>query len=79
MQRPNKLGIPLHYIFLDATGAVMVGLGIYGLIIEEVPPELAFLHLKRDAWGLIFAGVLLMLPLVIFIIRNVSKLQSGDE
>jgi hypothetical protein len=79
MPRPNKFKIPPRYIFLDALGSVMVGLGIYGLIMTEEPAELVFLHLKRDAWELIMVGVLLMLPMVVHIIRNVFKPQDGDE
>jgi hypothetical protein len=79
MQRPNKFRIPPSYIFLDTLGSIMVGLGIFGLIMTDEPSALAFLHLKRDAWELIMVGALLMLPMVIYIIRNVSKPQSGDE
>jgi hypothetical protein len=78
MQR-HKFRIPPRYILLDAIGSIMVGLGIFGLIMTEEPPELAFLHLKRDAWELIIAGVLLMLPMVIYILRNVGKSQGGNE
>ena len=77
MQR--KLRIPPRYIFLDALGSIMVGLGVFGLIMTEEPPELAFLHLKRDAWELIMVGVFLMLPMVVYIIRNAGKLQNKDE
>jgi hypothetical protein len=75
----HKFRTPPRYIFLDALGSVMVGLGIFGLIMTGEPPELAFLHLKRDAWELILAGVLLMLPMVVYIIRNAGKPQGGDE
>jgi hypothetical protein len=79
MQRPNKFRIPPRYIFLDALGSIMVGLGIFGLIMTEEPPELASLHLKRDAWEFIALGLVLMLPMVVYVIRQAGARGGIDE
>jgi hypothetical protein len=72
MQRPNKFRIPPRYIFLDTLGSIMIGLGVYGLILSEEPASLAFLHLQRDAWQFIGGGLILMLPMVVYVVRQIG-------
>jgi hypothetical protein len=57
----------------------MVGLGLYGLMVTEALPGLAFLRLQRDAWEFIIGGIILMLPMVVYVIRNMGKQQGRDE
>jgi hypothetical protein len=79
VRRQNKFRIPPQYIVLDTLGSVMVGLGIYGLIIEEAPPALALLNLKRDAWEFIIGGLILMLPMIAFVIRKLRMENFGSD
>jgi hypothetical protein len=66
----NKFRIPPQYLVLDTIGSVLVGLGIYGLILTEEPPTLVFLHLQRDAWEFIVSGLILILPMAVYAIRQ---------
>lgn len=77
MQKQNKIRIPPQYMVLDALGSILVGLGIYGLIVDEVPPALASLNLKRDAWEFIIGGIILMLPMMIYSIRR-ARSSRGE-
>jgi ABC-type tungstate transport system substrate-binding protein len=69
----HKSRIPVQYIVLDTLGSVLVGLGIYSLIVEEVPSALVSLNLKRDAWRFIIGGLILMPPIIIYIFRRRFK------
>lgn len=73
MQKQNKIRIPPQYVLLDTLGSILVGLGVYGLIVNEVPPALASLNLKRDAWEFIAGGLILMLPMVVYSIRRARR------
>lgn len=79
MQKQNKIRIPPQYIVLDALGSILVGLGIFGLIVDGVPPALASLNLKRDAWEFILGGLILMLPMVIYSIRRARVWRGSGE
>lgn len=74
----NRFRVPLQYIVLDALGSILVGLGIFGLIVDEVPPALASLNLKRDAWEFIIGGLILMLPMVIYSIRRARAWRGAE-
>ena len=79
MQRQNKLRIPSQYLILDTIGSVMVGLGVYGLVVNEIPPELASLNLKRDAWEFIIGGLILMVPMVVYVLHKARARNLGDN
>lgn len=72
----NKFRVPPQYLFLDTLGSVLIGFGLYGLMVGEELPGLAFLNLKRDAWEFIVGGLILMLPMVVHVIRRAGTRQD---
>jgi hypothetical protein len=79
MQKQNKIRIPPQYIVLDALGSILVGLGIYGLIVDATPPALASLNLKQDAWEFIIGGLILMVPMILYAVRGIQTRNKGDS
>lgn len=73
MESNQKFRLPLWAIVLDILGTVMLVLGILalfggdGALFPETP------EIRALAFVLIFAGVLLMLPLIIIIIRRATS------
>ncbi|HEY3487527.1 MAG TPA: hypothetical protein VGL10_05630 [Gammaproteobacteria bacterium] len=78
MQR-HKFRIPPRYLLLDTLGSILVGLGVYGLVMSEEPSGLAFLHLKRDAWQFIVGGLMLMAPMVVYVIKQLGASRFNDS
>jgi len=56
----EPLRIPLTLIVTDALGALLTGLGVYGLVAESPPPWLPALGDPGKAWLLIVLGGAMM-------------------
>lgn len=78
MQDKRKIRFPAWAVILDLFGTLLLAAGIYAQIAgdDQVFPE--FLRVQEFSILLILLGVLLMLPLVIVVIRQVVSSGIGD-
>jgi len=74
--------IPLHVIVLDALGALVAGLGLWGALAGG-GATLPVLASARVAWSLVVIGVLLMtyagVELVRFALHRRRRRAPGEE
>lgn len=73
MDNSHRPGLPIWAIILDVIGTLIFALGVFGLIAggERIFPE--FIDNQAFSIVLIFAGVLLMVPLIIVVIRRATS------
>ena len=76
MAKKPPLKIPLDLLALDFVGVLVLALGILeGFTDKNVFPDA--LKFEHYPWVLIVVGVLLMAPLVLYLIRSVTKGPKG--
>ncbi len=73
MAGQQKIRLPVWAIVLDVIGALLLALGIFGLVGGQTLPLPAFLDVRALSIVIIFAGVLLMLPMIVIIIRQAAR------
>lgn len=73
MDNSHKRGLPIWTVILDVIGTLVLALGVFGLVggNERIFPE--FIDNQAFSIVLIFAGVLLMVPLIIVLIRRATS------
>jgi len=79
MDTGKPFSIPVRLIVLDATGVVLLGVGLLKVIanIELLPQGLLF-----EGYGIAFivVGVLLMIPLVVYVVVfAISRLNRSKH
>lgn len=73
METKPKLRLPVWSLVLDAVGALFIGFGIFGLASGDELALPAFLDAQALSVVMIFAGVLLTLPMIILIIKQATR------
>ncbi|NIV18069.1 MAG: DUF1418 family protein [Woeseiaceae bacterium] len=72
MEDRQKTGLPIWAIFLDVLGTLVLVLGIYAQIAGDDFLASASIDSHALSIVLIIAGILLMLPLVIAVIKRAA-------
>lgn len=75
----KSLKLPPYLLLLDLIGILLIGLGLYELVSESslIPEQYQF---EQYPLMMIVVGVLLTLPMVVFVIRKtLSKVSDRDE
>ncbi len=70
MSNSPKLRLPVWAIMLDVAGTLLVAAGLFGLFAGESVPAVEALNLEAFAIPLIILGVLLMVPLIVFLVKR---------
>lgn len=73
MDSGHKPGLPIWAVILDVIGTLILVLGVLGLIGSDRPIFPEFLDKQAFSIVLIFAGVLLMVPLIIVVVRRATS------
>ncbi len=73
MENSTRPRLPIWAIFLDVIGTLLLVLGVVALVGggDGIFPE--FLDNQAFSIVLIFAGVLLMLPLIVVLVRRAAS------
>ena len=71
----DKIRLPFHILVLDAVGAILAGVGLFEWFSDSsLVPERY--HFESYEIGMVVAGLLLMVPALLFII---NKARGGDK
>lgn len=73
MEDRNNPRLPIWAIILDVIGALLLALGILALISVDTLALPEFLDASAFGVVLIFAGLLLTLPLIIILVRRATS------
>lgn len=76
MSQPAPFKLPINLILLDGVGAVLLALGLaeHFAGLDMLPTALSF---EYRAYVLIATGVVLMLPLVLYILNSARNRSEG--